>query len=80
MNEIDKKKGVRYVLGRIKALLTGMITTVMNCFPKTGEWFIKHRKTDIRKMKNRSRNICNPSDELLGVCNHINYIGLACLK
>lgn len=52
----------------------------MSCFPKTGEWFLKHKTVPIAKMKNRSRNICNPSDELLGVSNHINFIGLSCLK
>jgi len=57
-----------------------VIVYAMGCFPKTGEWFMKHTSWPIIKMKNRSRNICNPSDELLGVCNHINYIGLACLK
>ncbi len=77
---MDKKKGARYVLGRMKSLITNVIVYVMGCFPKTGEWFLKHTSWVISLMKNRSRNICNPSDELLGVCNHINYIGLACLK
>lgn len=76
----DKRKGIRYYLGRLKALLSGAVTTIMNCFPKTGEWFLKHVSSDIKKLKNRSRNICNPSDELLGVANHVNYIGLSCLK
>jgi len=31
-------------------------------------------------LSNRPRNICSPSGELLGVCNHINFIALACLK
>jgi len=61
-------------------MVTGVITFIMGCFPKTGEWFLKNRKNNISTYKNRSRNICNPSIELLGVCNHINYIGLKLLK
>lgn len=52
----------------------------MGCFPKTGEWFVKNKTVDISKHKNRSRNICSPSLGLLGVCNHINYVGLKLLK
>lgn len=80
ISEVDKKKADRYKKGRLAAMISGAINFLMGCFPKTGEWFVKRRDTDIKNYSNRSRNICNPSDELLGVCNHINYIGLALLK
>ena len=78
--DVDKKKAERYQKGRLSSILTGAVDYLMGCFPKTGEWFVKRRDTDIKNYGNRSRNICNPSDELLGVCNHINYIGLSMLK
>jgi hypothetical protein len=44
VNDSDKKKGLRYVMGRIKSLITNTICLVMGCFPKTGEWFLKHTR------------------------------------
>lgn len=77
---MDKKKAQSYVKGRESAIGKMKIEREMKCFPKSGEWFIKNAHEDVLGLSNRPRNICNPSTELLGVCNHINFILLACLK
>jgi len=78
--KVDKKKAQSYVQGRASAISKMKIDKEMKCFPKSGEWFIKRANEDVLGLSNRPRNICNPSSELLGVCNHVNFILLACLK
>jgi len=78
--KVDKKKAQSYVSGRANAVSKMKIEKEMKCFPKSGEWFIKRTREDVLGLSNRPRNICNPSTELLGVCNHVNFILLACLK
>jgi len=76
---VDNKKADLYVKGRFTAITKG-IKTILSCFPKAGEFFLKHVRSAISKLSNRSRNICGPCPTLLGVANHINFIGLKCLK
>jgi len=53
---------------------------VLSCFPKVGEFFMKMMDTLYSSLSNRPRNIGNPDVTLLGICNHVNFIGLMCLK
>jgi len=79
IKETDNKKGDMYIKGRFNAVWTGIIT-VMQCFPKAGEFFLKHVRRAIGSMSNRSRNICSPDTTLLGCANHVNFIALKLLK
>lgn len=38
---VDKKKAQFYADGRKSAILKGSIERTMECFPKSGEWFVK---------------------------------------
>lgn len=76
---VDKAKSLSYVKGRKQALF-GKLKTVLSCFPKCGEFFLRHVRSIVSKLSNRPRNICCPDISLLGLANHINFIGLKCLK